>query len=48
VPKFVLFVNDPELLTQTYARYLENRLRAVEPYEGLPVMLDCRPRSETL
>ncbi len=46
-PKFVLFVNQPKLLTDTYARYLEGRIRAAEPYVGLPLQLSCRARSET-
>jgi GTP-binding protein len=46
-PKFVLFVNQPKLLSQTYARYLEGRLRDVQPYRGLPILLSTRARSET-
>jgi GTP-binding protein len=44
--KFVLFVNQPRLLSETYGRYLEGRIRAAEPYPGLPVLLSCRARSE--
>lgn len=44
-PHFVLFVNDPRLLSQSYGRYLEAQLRAVEPYPGLPVRLTLRPRT---
>jgi GTP-binding protein len=47
-PKFVLFVNQPKLLTDTYARYLEGRIRAAEPYPGLPIQLSCRARTESL
>src|SRR5215471_690262 len=36
-PEFVLFVNDPRLLNETYRRYLESRLRKAEPYPGLPI-----------
>ncbi|HEY2799046.1 MAG TPA: ribosome biogenesis GTPase Der [Chthoniobacterales bacterium] len=46
-PEFVLFVNEPQLLGETYARYLEAQIRAAQPFEGLPLMLDFRPRSET-
>ena len=46
-PEFVLFVNDPGLLSQTYARYLEAQIRRTEQYPGLPVILTLRPRSET-
>ncbi len=46
-PEFVLFVNDPRLLVDTYRRYLEARIREAEPYPGLPVVLTLRPRTET-
>jgi GTP-binding protein len=45
--EFVLFVNDPGLLSQSYARYLEARIRDAEPYTGLPIILTLRPRAET-
>ena len=44
-PEFVLFVNDPSLMTETYRRYLESRLRKTEPYPGLPIILTLRPRT---
>jgi predicted GTPase len=44
-PEFVLFVNDPQLTTEAYRRYLEARLRDVEPYPGLPIILTLRPRA---
>jgi GTP-binding protein len=46
-PEFVLFVNDPKLLSETYQRYLEGCIRAKQPYPGLPVLITCRPRKET-
>lgn len=45
--KFVLFVNQPKLLSDTYARYLERRIRAAAPFPGLPVLFSCRARSES-
>src|SRR5436190_495453 len=45
--EFVLFVNDPRLLSETYRRSLEARIRRAEPYPGLPIILTCRPRQET-
>jgi GTP-binding protein len=45
-PEFVLFVNDPSLLHETYRRYLEARIREVEPYPGLPIIIRLRPRTE--
>jgi GTP-binding protein len=44
--EFVLFVNDPRLLPQAYARYLEAQIRRAEPYPGLPILLTLRPRSQ--
>jgi GTP-binding protein len=43
-PEFVLFVNDPRLLNEGYRHYLEARIRKVEPYPGLPIILTLRPR----
>jgi GTP-binding protein len=45
--EFILFVNEPRLLSETYRRYLEARIRKAKPYPGLPVILTCRPRQET-
>ena len=47
-PEIVLFVNDPRLLSRTYARYLEAQIREHVPYPGLPVLLTLRPRSQKL
>jgi GTP-binding protein len=44
-PEFVLFVNNPQLLGESYARYLEAQIRAAQPFAGLPLMLDFRPRT---
>ena len=44
--EFVLFVNDPQLLGETYARYLEAQIREANPFTGLPLMLNFRPRAE--
>ena len=46
-PEFVLFVNSPRLLTQPFARFLEGKIREIEPYPGLPVLLKARARSES-
>jgi GTP-binding protein len=45
-PEFVLFVNDPRLMTETYRRYLEGRVREAEPYPGLPIIFTLRPRAK--
>jgi len=44
--EFVLFVNDPGLINDAYRRYLEGRLRAAEPYPGLPIVLTLRARTQ--
>lgn len=45
-PEFILFVNDPKLLGETYGRYLEARIRQAQPYPGLPVLLRYRARKQ--
>jgi len=45
-PEFVLFVNDPASLIEHYKRYLEGKIREAESYEGLPILLRLRPRTE--
>ena len=44
-PEFVLFVNDPQLMTESYRRYLEARIREAESYPGLPIILTLRARA---
>jgi len=46
-PEFVLFVNDPRLLSQTYRRYLESRIRERQSFPGLPIILTLRPRAKS-
>ncbi|MBV9645262.1 MAG: ribosome biogenesis GTPase Der, partial [Verrucomicrobia bacterium] len=43
-PKFVLFVNHPELLTDDYRRYLETKIRERNGYYGLPIIMRVRSR----
>jgi GTP-binding protein len=43
-PEFVLFVNNPRLLSDGYARYLEAQVRKVRSYTGLPIILTLRAR----
>ena len=44
VPVFLFFVNDHTLLTDTYRKYLENKLRETFPYPGLPILFKQRGR----
>jgi len=46
--EFILFVNDPTLMNETYRRYLESRIRNAEPYPGLPIVLTLRRRAQTV
>ena len=46
VPEFVLFVNDPRLITESYRRYLEARIREAARYPGLPMILTLRSRTQ--
>jgi GTP-binding protein len=47
-PEFVLFVNEPRLLPETYRRHLEARIRKAQPYPGLPIILTLRLRSKNV
>jgi GTP-binding protein len=44
VPQLVVFCNDPRLLETNYRRYLEARIRAAEPFPGLPIYWRFRGR----
>ncbi|PIS02142.1 MAG: ribosome biogenesis GTPase Der [Chlamydiae bacterium CG10_big_fil_rev_8_21_14_0_10_42_34] len=41
-PKFVLFVNKPLLMTETYKKYLINNFRDVYQFSGCPITLELR------
>jgi len=41
-PKFVLFVNNPTLMTETYKKYLINNFREVYGFSGCPLTLELR------
>jgi GTP-binding protein len=43
-PEFLLFVNDPALWSDQYARYLADQLRRAFGFEGCPVVLHPRAR----
>jgi GTP-binding protein len=46
-PMIVVFVNDPELVTVNYRRYLEARLRETFDFHGTPIRLTFRPRERS-
>ena len=45
-PKFVIFVNDPELMHFSYLRFIENKLRETFGFEGTPLKLIVRGKKE--
>ena len=47
VPKYVLFVNDKNLLTDSYSQYLRNALRQSTPGLGIPILFSPRSRIRT-
>jgi GTP-binding protein len=44
-PRFAIQVNDRALLTRDYAFFIENRLRERYGLEGVPLVIDFRPRT---
>jgi GTP-binding protein len=45
-PTIVLFVNDPELMHFSYSRYLENKIREAFAFEGTPIRIIVRKKSD--
>lgn len=45
-PTILIFVNDPELMHFSYERYLENKIRAAFEFEGTPLRLFTRKKSD--
>ncbi|WP_209122578.1 ribosome biogenesis GTPase Der [Alkalihalobacillus sp. BA299] len=45
-PTFVFFVNEPELMHFSYQRFLENRLRQTFEFEGTPIKIFARKKSD--
>ena len=45
-PRFVIFVNDPELMHFSYLRFIENKLRDTFGFEGTPLKFVIRKRNE--
>ena len=46
-PKFIIFVNEPDLMHFSYLRFIENRLREQFGFEGTPIQLIVRKRKES-
>jgi GTPase len=45
-PLFIFHCNDPDLLTNSYKRFLENTLRSNFEFEGVPLNLEFRARRD--
>jgi GTP-binding protein len=45
-PTMVVFVNDPELMHFSYERYLENKIRGAFDFEGTPIRIFTRRKSD--
>ncbi len=45
-PKLVLFLNEPEIMHFSYARYLENKIREAFGFSGTPISLIWRKREK--
>lgn len=45
-PTILIFVNEPELMHFSYERYLENKIRAAFAFEGTPLRLFTRRKSD--
>lgn len=45
-PKFLVFVNDSEIVHFSYERYLENKIRDSFEYKGTPIIIEFRSRGE--
>lgn len=47
-PSFVLFVNDVELAHFSYIRYIENQIRRNFNFEGTPIKIEVRAKSQKM
>lgn len=45
-PRFIIFVNDPELFHFSYVRFIENKLRDTFGFEGTPLKFVIRKRND--
>lgn len=45
-PKFLIFVNDKEIVHFSYQRYLENKIRESFEYKGTPIVIEFRSKNE--
>lgn len=41
-PKFILFVNNPSLMTETYKKYIYNQFRDTYVFSGVPILMHLK------
>jgi GTP-binding protein len=46
-PKFIVFVNNPTLFTDTYKKYLINQFRETYQYSGCPILFELRGKAKS-
>lgn len=46
-PRFVVFVNYPNLMTDTYKKYLYNQFRDTYGFEGVPILLHLKGKDKS-
>jgi len=46
-PRFVVFVNYPNLMTDTYKKYLYNQFRETYGFEGVPILMHLKGKDKT-
>ena len=49
-PKFVVFVNNPILMVESYRKYLVNRFREAYQFSGCPIEFELRgkPKAQSI
>ena len=46
-PRFVVFVNYPNLMTETYKKYIYNQFRETYGFEGVPILIHLKGKDKT-
>lgn len=46
-PKFILFINYPNLMTETYKKYLYNQFRETYGFTGVPILIHLKGKEKT-
>ncbi len=46
-PKFILFVNNPTLMSESYKKYLYNQFREVYGFKGVPILIYLKGKAKS-